>query len=72
MPRRTEPKGAHLALKALVEECDLEWRMAGDRIASAKARAEVARRALDLYEKALEEEMDRKKPTNVRSLSNVG
>ena len=72
MPRRTEPKGAHLALKALLQECEAELDTAGVNISNARVRAETARRALHIYEQALEQESDKKKSSNVHKLSNVG
>lgn len=73
MPRRTEPKGAHKALLALVQECEIELNVAGDRISNARVRAETARRALNIYEEAVEQEAVRKRgPRNVHKLSNVG
>ena len=57
---------------ALVEELEHEWKLAGARLTDTKARIETARKALNIYEEALEEENAKKKSPNVHKLSNVG
>jgi hypothetical protein len=73
MPRRTEPKGAHAALRAYCLEVETDYARSCESRMVALARVEVARKALNLYEEALEQEAVKKRgPANVRSLSNVG
>lgn len=73
MPRRTEPKGAHAALTAYYHEMEKEYSLASENVHLSRARVEVARRALNIYEEAVEQEAAHKRgPRNVHKLSNVG